>query len=241
MAKLLVSVRSAIEAEAALAGGASIIDVKEPSRGPLGRADGSVWREVRLAVPASIPVSVALGELNEWLEPSRLEIPGDLWAGIAFRKLGLSDAGPGWIDQWRDLRERPAPIAVSRPGEPRERPSWVAVVYLDWEKARAPDPDTVIRAAGEMEDCSGVLFDTWDKSGRTGVDSRWERWIARVRALGRFVALAGSMDAPAIRRLRYLEPDVFAVRGAACRGGDRHAAIDPERVARLVEVASELG
>jgi uncharacterized protein (UPF0264 family) len=239
VAKLLVSVRSAIEAGAALAGGASIIDVKEPSRGPLGRADGSVWRDVRRAVPASIPVSVALGELNDWVEPSRVEIPGDLWAGIAFRKLGLSDAGPDWIDRWRDLS--PAAIAVGRPGEPRERPSWVAVVYLDWEKARAPDPDTVIRTAGEMEDCAGVLFDTWDKSVRTGADSRWERWIARVRELGRFVALAGSMDAPAIRRLRYLEPDVFAVRGAACRGGDRHAAIDPERVARLVEAASGAG
>jgi (5-formylfuran-3-yl)methyl phosphate synthase len=239
VAKLLVSVRSAIEAGAALAGGASIIDVKEPSRGPLGRADGSVWRDVRRAVPASIPVSVALGELNEWLEPSRVEIPGDLWAGIAFRKLGLSDAAPGWIDRWRDLG--PAAIAVGRTGEPRERPSWVGVVYVDWEKARAPDPDAVIRAAGEMEDCAGVLFDTWDKSVRTGADSRWERWIARVRELGRFVALAGSMDVPAIRRLRYLAPDVFAVRGAACRGRDRHAAIDPERVARLVEAASGAG
>ncbi len=116
VAKLLVSVRSAIEAEAALAGGASIIDVKEPSRGPLGRADWSVWREVRLAVPASIPVSVALGELTEWLEPSRLEIPEDLWAGIAFRKIGLSDAGTGWIDRWRDLRERPAAMRVEPTG-----------------------------------------------------------------------------------------------------------------------------
>ena len=34
---LLVSVRSAAEAATALAGGADLIDVKEPSRGPLGR------------------------------------------------------------------------------------------------------------------------------------------------------------------------------------------------------------
>jgi (5-formylfuran-3-yl)methyl phosphate synthase len=239
VAKLLVSVRSAIEAEAALAGGASIIDIKEPSRGPLGRADGSVWREVRRAVPPSIPVSVALGELAEWLGPSRSEIPDDLWAGIAFRKLGLSDAGTGWIDRWKDLRERRTALAGDRPRESWRRPYWVAVVYLDWERARAPDPDAIIRVAGEIEDCAGVLFDTWDKSVRTGVDSRWERWFARVRESGRFIALAGSLNAGAIRQLRELEPDVFAVRGAACYGGDRRAAIDPERVARLVEAASE--
>ena len=39
MTRLLVSVRSAAEAEAALAGGAAVIDVKEPTRGALGRAD----------------------------------------------------------------------------------------------------------------------------------------------------------------------------------------------------------
>ena len=36
---LLVSVRSADEAIAALAGGADVIDVKEPNRGALGAAD----------------------------------------------------------------------------------------------------------------------------------------------------------------------------------------------------------
>ena len=36
--RLLVSVRSAAEAEEALAGGAALIDVKEPANGPLGKA-----------------------------------------------------------------------------------------------------------------------------------------------------------------------------------------------------------
>ena len=40
MAKLLVSVRSADEAEVALEGGADIIDVKEPLHGSLGWAGG---------------------------------------------------------------------------------------------------------------------------------------------------------------------------------------------------------
>ena len=40
--QLLVSVRSAGEAVDALAGGCQILDVKDPSRGSLGRADDSV-------------------------------------------------------------------------------------------------------------------------------------------------------------------------------------------------------
>src|SRR5947209_7857771 len=95
VARLLVSVRSAEEARAALEGGAAVIDVKEPDRGPLGRADPSIWAEVRAAVPMATPVSVALGELYEWVGD---DAPGDLSpldasAGFTYRKLGLARAG----------------------------------------------------------------------------------------------------------------------------------------------------
>src|SRR5947209_19533370 len=62
---LLVSVRDAVEAAAALAGGANLIDIKEPSRGPLGRADLAVTAAVLQAVGGRVPVSAALGELRD--------------------------------------------------------------------------------------------------------------------------------------------------------------------------------
>jgi uncharacterized protein (UPF0264 family) len=230
VAKLLLSVRSAIEAAAALAGGAAVIDVKEPSRGSLGRAEPSVWREVRSVVQEAVPVSVALGELNEWFDPQPIELSRDTLAAVAFCKLGLARTGADWRDHWRSVLGR---LTESS----RSCPAWVAVVYVDWEAAGAPDPDSVVRAASQVDRCRAVLFDTWDKSRRTCIDSSWERHIAQVRDSGRLVALAGSLDAEAIRRLRPLNPDLFAVRGAACRGGDRTAPIDPERVAALVEAA----
>ena len=231
MAKLLVSVRSEGEARAALAGGAAIIDIKEPSRGSLGMAPFPIWRVVREAVPPSVPVSTALGELSEWDGRRRFVPPVASWEGIAFRKLGLSEAGPSWRDRWRAVREQ-----IDR-GLSHEGPRWVAVIYLDWAAAGAPDPDSVIDEAAGIEDCEGILFDTWDKSHRVAFDLSWGRWIDRAKESGRFVALAGSLDEAAIRALRPLEPDIFAVRGAACRGGERDAAVDPERVARLVEAA----
>ena len=62
---LLVSVRSAAEACAALAGGAALIDVKEPAHGPLGRASDDVIRAVMDAVGGRCAVSAALGELAD--------------------------------------------------------------------------------------------------------------------------------------------------------------------------------
>jgi uncharacterized protein (UPF0264 family) len=236
VARLLVSVRSEDEARAALDGGAAIIDVKEPSRGSLGMAPCSVWRAVREAVPPTTIVSVALGELNDWIVRRRRTIEGTDWDGIGFRKLGLGQADPCWRDQWRELRERFRGESSDRPGG---APLWVAVAYLDWEAARAPDPESVIGEAAAIGDCLGVLFDTWDKSRRIEYDRKAVRWIVRAKEAGRFVALAGSLGEAAIRRLRPLNPDIFAVRGAACRGGDRNAPVDRDRVARLAEAVGQ--
>jgi len=61
MAELLVSVRSADEAQAALEGGAAIIVVKEPALGSLGRASAEPITAVVKRVAGRASVSVALG------------------------------------------------------------------------------------------------------------------------------------------------------------------------------------
>jgi len=65
---LLVSVRGPNEVEAAVQGGASLIDVKEPNRGALGQADDDVIAAVVKRVAGRQPVSAALGELIDWGE-----------------------------------------------------------------------------------------------------------------------------------------------------------------------------
>jgi uncharacterized protein (UPF0264 family) len=234
LAGLLVSVRSVPEARAALAGGASVIDVKEPERGPLGCAEVQVWRDIRGVVPAGLPVSVALGELRDWVRGGRRPPEPGQFDGLAYRKLGLSGAGAGagWERAWAALRREWGP-----------GPSWIAVVYADWARAEAPDPDAVAEAAMAAEDCAGLLIDTWDKSRPSPIaaDAFWCRWFDRVRTRSGgplLIALAGGLDAAAIARLAPLGPDLFAVRGAACDGGDRRGAIDPGRVAVLVRAVA---
>lgn len=66
MAGLLVSVRNAKEAMAALVGGADLIDVKEPLAGSLGAATPKTWQEIGEVVGGEKPLSAALGELHDW-------------------------------------------------------------------------------------------------------------------------------------------------------------------------------
>lgn len=227
MAKLLVSVRSVPEARAALKGGAAVIDIKEPSLGPLGRASGLTWRAILDEVPAHVPVSVALGELADLDLDS---IRSEDFAGITFRKVGPAGSGQGWSARWNQVRQL---------DEGRAGAGWVAVAYADWERANAPTVDEVIAAALEAEGCPGVLVDTWDKTLGCPIvaSDEWRGRIARIQDSGRFVALAGRLDWAAIERLSSLEPDLFAVRGAACVGG-REGRVDAALVAELVAVVT---
>jgi uncharacterized protein (UPF0264 family) len=114
------------------------------------------------------------------------------------------------------------------------------VVYADWQAAGAPEPGEVIGEAVAIAECCGVLVDTWDKSASSPVDSSWKPLTDRVRQADRFLALAGRIDAEAIGRLAVLEPDIIAVRGAACNGGDRLGSVEADRVRALAEAAEQL-
>jgi uncharacterized protein (UPF0264 family) len=230
VAQLLVSVQSAAEALHALEGGAAIIDVKEPRQGPLGRAPESIWREVQSVVGARAPVSVALGELSEWTS-GRSDTFSAAWTGIAYRKIGLAGSGDSWRSDWRSLRVRW--------GRGRG-PGWIAVAYADWQRAGAPSPDEVLDEAIGSTEIVGVLVDTWDKSYRWTVDAAWAAWAGRVRDAGKRLALAGGIDLSRIGSLEAMRPDIVAVRGAACSGGDRLGDIDPIRVQRLARVVGSL-
>ena len=212
---------------AASEAGAAIIDVKEPLNGSLGRAGYDVWSEVRNATRPDILLSLALGELADWTDSDIESVPTDACSGFAFRKIGLAQAPRNWAKRLEQFRHAFDARQSGTSG-------WVAVVYLDWRIANSPPPDFIVGEALGTENCHGVLFDTWQKkSERSVMDSAWKPLLGRVQDSGRFIALAGSLDAEAIARLRSLEPDIFAVRGAACLHGDRLNAIDPERVSRL--------
>src|SRR5262245_19700394 len=220
---LLVSVRSAAEALAALDGGADLIDVKEPSRGPLGAADRNVVEQVVLAVGGRVPVSVALGE---WAEYSS----GPLPAGVSFAKWGLSGLADSFPRAVRAVRNH------GGGGLP------VLVAYADHERAGSPPVERLVGAACELS-FPAFLIDTAVKDGATLLDYLNPLTLAQLRsrlaASGVRVAFAGSLDLVASRHLRPLAPDWFAVRGAACVGG-RDGPVAADQVRQLRTLISGL-
>jgi uncharacterized protein (UPF0264 family) len=208
LTRLLVSVRNAREAKDALAGGADLIDVKEPLRGSLGMADPAVWREAAEAVAGRAPLSVALGELREFRSDTQLCLPA-----VQFAKLGL--AGCAAIDDW------PARWASALNSLP-PRVGRVAVSYADWRQAEAPPPRAVIEA-GHALGCRAWLIDTYAKHAGGLLDhigiEELEELIASARRAGMLTVLAGSLTRESIPRVLPLAPDYIAVRGAVCRGG----------------------
>jgi (5-formylfuran-3-yl)methyl phosphate synthase len=224
MTKLLVSVRNAAEARIALAGGADLIDVKEPSRGPLGAADPATIEAVVAEVAGRAPTSAALGELQ-----SENRISPRQAGGVDYAKFGLAGCldASDWAPRLQAVVESLAPRVVA-----------VAVAYADWQSARAPDPWDILSRARSIG-CGALLVDTFDKTagplGQHMARADLARWVAEARGKQLMCVVAGRLGPHEIDEILPYQPDYIGVRGAACRGG-RTGHLDSVRLRRLADL-----
>jgi len=229
-AQLLVSVRNPQEALDALRGGAGILDIKEPSHGPLGMASIADLYLICATAKAAAPlaISAALGEVLDWQHAPLPVLPPHL----QYAKLGLAGLAQErhWRVLWHQLRTE---FDVLR-GKPLD---WVAVAYADSDRAGSPPVREVLEAA-IAEDCRAFLIDTFDKSSGRLVDwipaTELRALVDRAHAHQIAVAFAGRVSAADLPLLLPSQPDVIAVRGAACESGVRESAISASAVAALV-------
>lgn len=244
--QLLVSVRSAAEASVALTGGCQILDVKDPSRGSLGRADNSVIEQVlQTGIAAGVSVSAAMGEVRDYSnssgDPADRGLPDSL-GRLSFTKLGLSSLSRdrNWAARWQDTMSILADgVRSSSHSGP---PNWVAVVYADWQAADAPSPNAIVdcvlsSSESTSNHIAGVLVDTWSKKSGRLFDSLTVEQLSElansVQQSGRFFAVAGRLTADMLPRLASVRPDIVAVRSAACRNEDRTSSVDAAAVRAL--------
>jgi len=229
---LLVSVRSRQEAAAALAGGADIIDIKEPSQGSLGRAAASVMDDITRFVRSQSPetiVSAALGEVAKIATSSRRIVWPETSLNLV--KCGLSGLLPNvnqWQDSWQSFRQSKAVCHLNQ---------WVAVSYADYQRANAPAPLDVFEE-GFRIGCPVMLVDTFVKDGTGLFDWMSPPELKELRRVtqssGTKLALAGQISASQIPQVLAADPDIIAVRGAVCAHGDRGATVTADRVHQLV-------
>jgi (5-formylfuran-3-yl)methyl phosphate synthase len=222
--QLLVSVQSANEVPHALIGKADIIDIKETSRGSLGMADPEEIHKIRNELSAGIPVSetplsAALGELTDW-EPGiskQEQIPK--LPDLSFVKVGLAEMGnkPDWQRRLTEFQNR-------FNNQQKIQPCWVSVIYADWFRCNAPQPEKVIDFAINSK-AAVVLYDTAIKDGKSLFDhisvEQLKTDVKKIQSHGLKVALAGSLKLESISKLVTIQPDIIAIRGAACEQGNR--------------------
>jgi uncharacterized protein (UPF0264 family) len=203
-------VRSVAEALAALAGGANIIDVKEPSNGPLGAPRVGLVGEIVEAIGGRAPITVAAGEL---IEGSERAIDLARVPGVSMVKLGLSRLGDA--DRRRRLLgelcdQRPVGVGLT------------PCVYADAAEAQGPEPEELLDEAARLG-FGWLLVDTWRKEGAGLFHSldprRVGALVERGRERGVAVALAGQLRGDTLVTAARLGAPLIGVRGAVCSGG----------------------
>src|SRR6266540_353073 len=232
--QLLVSVADGREARAALAGGADVIDAKDPGRGALGAVRPAVLVAIRDAVGSARPVSAALGDARDERAVAQAARAAAA-RGVAFVKLGFAEVAS------EERARRLAAAARHGAGEGEGGGTGAEVVlvaYADWLRAGSLAPERLVAVAVAAR-AAGMLLDTALKDaslfGRVALEAVGA-WVRVVHEAGMFACLAGSLGGADLATARALGADVVGVRGAACVGG-RTGRVARARVAALRALA----
>lgn len=218
MTALLASVRTVDEAQAALAGGADIIDLKDPRQGALGALPLALIETITAHVRAAgaLPVSATVGDLDDGAHDEMVRrVHATAATGVDFVKVGIV-RGPGALEALRRLAELPARIV----------PLFLADDGIDFTLIDAACahrfPVVMVDTANKRK---GSLFDCVSQPALA-------RLIATVHAAGARAGLAGSLRFEHVPALRDLAPDIAGFRGALC-DGDRTGVLDGTKVRAL--------
>jgi len=226
---LLVSVANAEEAAAALAGGADVIDAKDPGAGALGAVPAHVLREICHVVGDARPVTAALGDASDAMATERAARESAA-AGARFVKIGFAG-----IDDASRIAGMVAAAVFGSRAASVEKTGVVAVAYADASSVSSIAFDDLL-AAASRGGAEGVLVDTADKRGpglrQLVTQATLSRWVADAHDAGLFIAAAGKLTADDLAFVRDAGADIAGVRGAACDGG-RTGRVSADRVRLL--------
>lgn len=221
MIRLLASVQDEHEADVALAGGADILDFKNPREGALGALDPHIVAAALLRLKGRVLTSATAGD---WpLDPIALTqaVMRTGATGVDYVKLGLL-GGPALESCIQALAPAAAQYRI------------VAVFFAD--RGVPLDALRHLRAAG----FAGAMIDTFDKRNgglrRHMTDRELKAFVQAARDFDLNAGLAGSLRIEDIGPLACLAPHVLGFRGALCEGSERTAAFSAERV-RLTRCA----
>jgi uncharacterized protein (UPF0264 family) len=210
--RLLVSVKNAEEAAAAVDGGADIIDAKDPAAGALGAVALPTFHQIVAAVAGARPTTAALGDAVDDVAAAGTAEAFAL-AGARFVKIGFSGV--------TSVARASTLLSAARQGAAGHA-RVIAAAYADAGSVGCLEPFAVLDAAVRAG-VAGVLLDTADKQGpglRTLMSlSLLRGWVTAAREAGLLTALAGRLSIDDLRVVSDAAADIVGVRGAVCEGG----------------------
>lgn len=227
--RLLVSPMNIEEARAALAGGADILDVKNPKEGSLGANFPWMIKAVAELSGGRVPVSATIGDLDYKPGTASLAALGAAFSGADYIKVGL--LGVRSAEQAGDMLNN-----IVRAVKDYDRnKKVVASAYSDFSRAGSISP-MLLPAVAKRSGADVVMVDTAIKDGRSTFEFMNEQdlkeFISAGQSLGLQVAIAGTIGFEDLDLLKRINPDIIGVRGIVC-GGDRKSSIKPELVNKL--------
>ncbi|MGQ9720830.1 MAG: (5-formylfuran-3-yl)methyl phosphate synthase [Candidatus Jordarchaeum sp.] len=236
--KLLISPKDVEEALEAIAGGADIIDVKNPLEGSLGANFPWVIRRIREITPKKLEVSAAIGDFPNNPGMASLAALGAAASGADYVKVGLF--GAKIFEDALHLSKH----VVRSVKEYDPRIKVVIAGYADAHRINSIDPFLIPQVTSEAG-ADVAMIDTAIKDG-TGLLDLWalkriENFVQDGHERNVMVALAGSLKKEDIPTLYNLDADVVGIRGAACEKSNRlEGKIVRERVQELVSILNSV-
>jgi uncharacterized protein (UPF0264 family) len=216
--KLLISPMNEQEALEAIAGGADIIDVKNPKEGALGANYPWVIRRIKQVTPKNLEVSCTLGEVGNFPGSVSLAALGAASLGVDYIKVGLygiktpEEAVFLLRNVGRAAKEYNPKIKVAVAG------------YADAAKIGAVDPLLIPEIAHEAQ-VEAAMLDTSVKDGKNLFDylstDVLKKFVNSAHGFGLEVAFAGSLRKQDLPVIYGLGADIAGLRGAACTNSNR--------------------
>ena len=235
--KLLISPMNEKEASQAIAGGADIIDVKNPKEGALGANYPWVIKRIKEITPKNLEVSCTLGEV------------GNLPGSISLAALGAASLGVDYIKMGLYGIKTPQEAIfllqnASRAAKECNPKIKVAVAgYADAERIGAINPLLIPEIAHKSQ-VDVAMIDTSVKDGKNLFDyltvEQLKGFVNSAHGFGLEAALAGSLRKQDLPIVYGLGADIAGLRGAACTHSNRDTGqITRKLVSGLVEVVRQ--
>lgn len=226
------------EALEAIAGGADIIDVKNPAEGALGANYPWIIKRIKEVTPKNIEVSCTLGEVGNLPGSVSLAAFGAASLGVDYIKVGLfgiktpKDALFLLQNAKRAAKECNPKIKLAVTG------------YADAEKIGSINPFSIPEVAHKAK-VDVAMIDTSVKDGKNLFDylsiKELEKFVDSTHDFSLKAALAGSLRKQDLPVVYGLGVDIAGLRGAACTNSNRVTGqITRKLVSELVEVVRQV-